>query len=438
MTDTLLSRLLALALREWMPLFNAQRISHGFDDRTGGWRLPGPPSGLENALSQVRALNCSLHRLVGACADLLGPGGLVNFEAQAVAQPEGGCRLHLGITGQPERRGQLRFEQVLERLNLAAVRHGPGAACAVGHGLCPATQAALALAWQPQGFELHASYPLHRAWQRPSAPPPAPGSRHLWLVQPDGVMAASVAREAARHGWTVTTLVDGQQVLRRLAENRQHGSLPDLLLVFPDPGTPAYLLQQIRRALPPRTLAVAAVETGSLWLGHPDTLPGYHMGCHPLSAADWLAWDRLLRQPPPRPPQGGDGPARQVGRVLVAQHDDVPRCLTQSVLQAMGYEVHAARDAVQALDICLRLAPVVMLLDPQLPGAQGEGLVQRLRKLQRTGLASPCRIVLHGAVQDGASAWMAHGDEVDGFVPQPVELLTLRSEIRRWTLAYQH
>lgn len=442
MTDTLLSRLLALALREWMPLFKAQRISYGLDDRTSGWRVAGPPGGLESPLSEVRALNCSLHRLLGASAELLGPGGLIEFGAQAVAEPEPGqgCRLHWRITAQPERRGHRSFEQALERLNLAALRvgTGPGAACAVGHGLCPASRAPLALAWQPQGFELHASYRLQRAWQRPVAPQPALGSRHLWLVQPDAVMAASLAREASRQGWTVATLVDGQQVLRRLAGNPQRELLPDLLLVFPEPGTPATLLQQIRRALPPRTLAMAAVETGSLWLGHPDTLPGYQVCCHPMSAADWQAWDRLLRQPPPRPPQGGDGPTRQAGRVLVAQHDDVPRCLTQSLLQAMGYEVHAARDAVQALDICLRLAPAVMLLDPALPGAEGEGLVQRLRKLQRTGLAAPCRIVLHAAVQDGAYACLAYGDEVDGFVPQPVSLLTLRSEIRRWTTAYQH
>lgn len=440
MTDIGLSRLLAVALREWMPLFKAQRISPGLDDRTDGWRVAGPPGGLEGPMSEVRALSCSLHRLIGACAELMGPGGLIGFEAQAVAQPEGGCRLHWGITGQPERRGQRSFEQALQRLDLAPLRPGPGpgpgAACAVAHGLCPASRAALALAWQPGGFELRASYRLQRAWQRPTAPPPPWGSRHLWLVQPDGVMAGAVARDALRHGWTVVTLTDGQQVLRRLAQSPQREPLPDLLLVFVEADTPALLLQQVRRTLPQRTLAVAAVETGSLWLGHPDTLPGYQMGCHPLSAADWQAWDRLLRQPPPRPPQGSDGPPRLAVRVLVAQHDDVPRCLTQSLLQAMGYEVLAARDAVQALDICLRLAPAVMLLDPALPGAQGDGLVQRLRKLQRTGLAMPCRIVLHAAVQDGAAACLALGDEVDGFVPQPVSLLALRSEIRRWTLAY--
>lgn len=438
MNGSLLSRLLAVALREWMPLLKAQHISYGFDDRCADWHLDGPPDAQRHPMARARAITGSLHRLVGASIELLGPGGLVGFEAQANAEPEGGCRLHWRITGQPERRSHRSFEQALDRLDLAPLPADADQRRRVAHGLCPVGRAALALAWEAGSFELNASYRLRRAWQRPLAPQPPFGSRCLWLVQPDAVQAAALARDGLRHGWTVSTLSSAHQVLHRLAPWGPGERLPDLVLMFPEPDTPAALLQQVRRALPARTLTVAAVETGSLWLGQVDALPGYQVSCHPLSAADWQGWDRLLRQPAARPPRGQEVAPPPPVRVLVAQHDDVPRCLTQSVLQAMGYEVHAARDAVQALDVCLRLAPVVMLLDPALPGAQGEGLVQRLRALQRTGLAAPCRIVLHATVQEGASALQAWGDEVDGFVPQPVSLLTLGSELRRWCSAYLH
>lgn len=436
MIDTLLSRLVTISLRELMPTLVEQRISYGFDDRIGGWHVPGPPTGLEGPICEVRAMNCSLHRLAQACVELLGPGGVIGFEAEAEPQPGGGCRLHWRITGQPERRGQRSFEQALDRLQLAALQCDQGTA----HGLCPASQAPLALAWRRTGFELNASYRLRRAWRRPEPAPQPFGTRHLWLVQPDAVQAASVAREASRHGWTVSTLPSLEPVLQRLQHVAATDTLPSLLILFAPVGLQPTTLQRLRRLLPRRTLAVVAVETGSLWLGHPDTLPGFEARCHPFSRADWLGWEHTLRALPPMPPSPaarGSQARRPLVRVLVAQHDDVARCLTQSVLQVMGYEVHAARDAVQALDVCLRMAPTVMLLDPALPGPPGEALIARLRKLQRTGLAAPCRIVLHGSVHDGAVACITQGDEVDGFVPQPVDLMSLRSEMRRWCLAHQ-
>lgn len=438
MTQMLLSRLLAITLREWAPRLKAGHISYGFDDRSGDWLLPGAAGAMDHPLSRARALRCSLHRLVGACVDLLGPGGLIGFEAQADAQPEGGCRLHWRITGQPERRGHGTFEQAVDRLDLAPLAVDAGAGQPLAHGRCPTARAAVALTWQAGSFELDANYRLCQAWSGPVPRRPPFGSRHLWLWQPDAVQAAALSRDALRHGWTVTAVAGADALLQRLARDAAGDSPPDVLLLFPGADTPADLLRQVRRALPARTLAVAAVETGSLWLGQPDALPGYQLACHPLSAADWQAWDQLLRRPTPRPADGRAPVPVLPARVLVAQHDDVPRCLTQSLLQAMGHEVHAARDAVQALDVCLRVAPAVMLLDPALPGVHGDGLVQRLRTLQRTGLAAPCRIVLHASVQEGAAAFAAWGEEVDGFVPQPVSLLALGSEMRRWCTAYLH
>lgn len=427
--DTLLSRLAAISVRELVPRLLHEGISYGFDDRTGGWHVAGPAGGLEGSFSEVRALNCSLHRLGLAAIDNLAGGGVLGFEAQAEAEPGGGCRLHWRLSGQPERRGGLGFLQAAERLQLRPQAEGSA------QGLCPASQAAVTLAWRRTGFELHGHYLLRRAWRRPAPPRPTFGSRHLWLVQPDAVLAASVARQASQEGWTVAILHGCEAALQRLRQPAPGEVLPALLVVFAHAAMAPATLQRLRRGLPRGVHAVLAVETGSLWLGHADTVPGYELCCHPFSQRDWQAWERLLRQPPPEAPQPGSDAASPL-KVLVAQHDDVARCLTQSVLQAAGYEVHAARDMLQALDACLRLAPTVMLLDPALAGPPGEQLPRRLHRLQRAGLAPPCRIVLHGPGVDAAQAWQALADGVDGFVPQPVDLHALRSEMRRWCVAH--
>lgn len=431
-TDTLLSRLAAISVRELVPRMLQEGISYGFDDRTGGWQVPGPADGLEGGLSEVRALNCSLHRLGLAAIDNLAGGGVLGFEAQAQAEPGGGCRLHWRLSGQPERRGGRSFLQAAERLQLQPVPQAEGTA----HGLCPASQGAVALAWRRTGFELHAHYLLRRAWCTPAPARPAFGSRHLWLVQPDAVLAASVARQASHEGWTVSVLHGSEAALQRLRQPAPGDVLPALLVVFAHAAMAPATLQRLRRGLPRGMHAVLAVETGSLWLGHADTVPGYELCCHPFSQQDWQAWAGLLRQPPQPAPQPGARGSSPL-KVLVAQHDDVARCLTQSVLQAGGYEVHAARDTLQALDACLRLAPTVLLLDPALAGPPGGQLPQRLRMLQRAGLAAPCRIVLHGPGVAAAGAWQALADGVDGFVPQPVDLHALRSEMRRWCVARQ-
>lgn len=428
--DTLLSRLVALSVRELVPAMLHAGISYGFDDRTGDWHVHGPAAGLEGSLSEVRALNCALHRLGLAAVDSLAGGGVLGIEAQVQPQPGGGCRLHWRLSGQPERRGGLSYGEAAARLQLQPLPGAEGTA----HGRCPASQAAVGLAWQRTGFELHADFLLRRAWRRPAPQRPAFGSRHLWLVQPDAVLAASVARQASREGWTVATLHDTDAALQRLHQPAPGESPPALLLVFAHAAMAPATLQRLRRGLPRGVHAVLAVETGSLWLGHADTVPGFELCCHPFSQRDWRAWDRLLRQPAPDMPR----PATPGGlKVVVAQHDDVARCLTQSLLQAMGFEVHSARDALQALDACLRLAPTVLLLDPALAPLPGQGLTQRLRTLQRAGLAAPCRIVLHGPGLGMPAGWQALADDVDGFLPQPVDLQALRSELRRWTVAHQ-
>jgi CheY-like chemotaxis protein len=78
------------------------------------------------------------------------------------------------------------------------------------------------------------------------------------------------------------------------------------------------------------------------------------------------------------------GPRGQKGRILLVDDEDSLRKVLKDLLEREGYEVAEARDGVQALDQVDRVGPDVVVLDLNLPGLDGYGVLSQLRSRPAT------------------------------------------------------
>jgi type II secretory ATPase GspE/PulE/Tfp pilus assembly ATPase PilB-like protein len=88
----------------------------------------------------------------------------------------------------------------------------------------------------------------------------------------------------------------------------------------------------------------------------------------------------LLEEPPPSRQSGGR-PAR---KVLLVDDEDSLRRVMKDLLEREGYIVSEARDGVQALDQVDRVGPDIIVLDLNLPGLDGYGVLSHLRSRPAT------------------------------------------------------
>jgi DNA-binding response OmpR family regulator len=66
-------------------------------------------------------------------------------------------------------------------------------------------------------------------------------------------------------------------------------------------------------------------------------------------------------------------------KVLLVDDEDSLRRVMKDLLEREGYDVAEARDGVQALDQVDRVAPDIIVLDLNLPGLDGYGVLSQLR-----------------------------------------------------------
>lgn len=70
--------------------------------------------------------------------------------------------------------------------------------------------------------------------------------------------------------------------------------------------------------------------------------------------------------------------------ILVADDEADNRAIMSAVLTAAGYQVHEARNGVEAVETALRVAPDLILLDMAMPVMSGWDAVRRLKAMERT------------------------------------------------------
>jgi len=119
---------------------------------------------------------------------------------------------------------------------------------------------------------------------------------------------------------------------------------------------------------------------------HPASSHGAAVGfaepAHTAAPEELTAHFELLEEPEPPRVSGPHGlPAR---KVLLVDDEDSLRKVVKDLLERDGYIVSEARDGVQALDQVDRVGPDIIVLDLNMPGLDGYGVLSHLRSRPAT------------------------------------------------------
>ena len=109
---------------------------------------------------------------------------------------------------------------------------------------------------------------------------------------------------------------------------------------------------------------------------------GFLESVHTAAPEELTAHFELLEEPEPPRVSGPHGlPAR---KVLLVDDEDSLRKVVKDLLERDGYIVSEARDGVQALDQVDRVGPDIIVLDLNMPGLDGYGVLSHLRSRPAT------------------------------------------------------
>ncbi len=130
----------------------------------------------------------------------------------------------------------------------------------------------------------------------------------------------------------------------------------------------------------------------------------------------------------PHEPATSEGDRRGGGEtILLVEDEDAVRRLIQRILESAGYQVLAAADGREALDICGSEDTTIDLLrtDVVLPGMDG---IETARRLQ--SLRPPLRTVFMSGYADRVITKQDELGESVGFLEKPFDAGTLMTRIR--------
>ena len=111
--------------------------------------------------------------------------------------------------------------------------------------------------------------------------------------------------------------------------------------------------------------------------------------------------------------------------------DDVPTNLKlmSVLLSKLGYQVHTASTAEEALEIVKKIRPRLILADIRLPGMDGLEMTRRLKsapETQNTVVLAVTAVAMKGDEQKALEAGC------DGYITKPIDIKTFPAVIRQY------
>jgi len=292
---------------------------------------------------------------------------------------------------------------------------------------------------------------------RPPAPGPAPGPRHILIVDDNATNRAILERQLASWGLPSASAEGGPAALALL---RTTGGLPFDLVIL-DMQMPDMDGLELARAIrsDPALRAIPLVLLTSMGLrGLVEEARGAGIAaCLSKPVRQSQLYDCLasLMSSDPNEPAGvvdavltgqpsrrasapvhPDGAATPHTRVLVAEDNVVNQKVTCRMLEKLGYRVDVVGDGAEVLEALTRIPYAVVLMDCQMPVMDGFEATAAIRARER-GDASPrpgrhtpiialTANALHGERERCLSAGM------DDYIPKPVKMADLEAVLRRW------
>jgi CheY-like chemotaxis protein len=102
-------------------------------------------------------------------------------------------------------------------------------------------------------------------------------------------------------------------------------------------------------------------------------------------------------------------------KVLIADDDRLVRTMLADLLAELGHAVVAAENGVDAVDLCARERPDLLILDFLMPKLSG---LDALKAIRDRGVRSP--VVLLTAISDASFREVEGAEAVEVVLPKPV------------------
>src|SRR3954465_5632362 len=114
--------------------------------------------------------------------------------------------------------------------------------------------------------------------------------------------------------------------------------------------------------------------------------------------------------------------------ILVVDDDAMSRRVLAQLLSSAGYDCRVSNDGSEALEMIHARPPSLLLLDFDMPGANGAEVLKQLRSDQHQAIAQVPTIMLtaHGSEESEINCLQAGADD---FVTKPVNTAVLRARI---------
>jgi CheY-like chemotaxis protein len=420
------SEVFTVAVRRVLPQILSKRLSHSFDVR-------GPEVFVA---SDADAVGAGLHRLLLGALDLIDVGFLV-LDAETCVTRSGKLYICVKAGGTGRVASQQRIGEVLERLQMTEAvdssdQYRPLLRRATG--VCPATGAALEFASSPsQGVLFSAKWVEPHSQLRMLAPPDLRHAR-AWVINEDSLVCESLVRRLQRLGWATTKFGSYTQAIRQLRAMQADHARPALVVGVESHSFGPAAAQQLRALLPAWTHCVYALASGSGTLLEESAVGDWDLAVRPLSplqlhrlsCSAWQAADMPSGETTPAPLSMSHRPL-----MVIVDDEEVNRVVASGLAQTLGYEVAAADGGEQAVELCRRLRPSVVLMDLRMHPLDGFETTRRLRALEQSGEIPPCRIVAQTSDDHSEVRLNCVLAGMDGFVAKPLMVHSLRAELRR-------
>lgn len=115
-------------------------------------------------------------------------------------------------------------------------------------------------------------------------------------------------------------------------------------------------------------------------------------------------------------------------RIVVADDDRGVRLALRNVLERDGYQVEEASNGLQALTLCQRRTPDLVLMDARMPALDGFAACRRIHDLPDS---AHLPIVMITALDDEQSIEQAFAAGANDYIPKPVNFAVLRQRVAR-------